>query len=392
MRHKFRRFTSITTSKQQSLSYCGAGFLGCYHTGVTEALLHHGFLITSSNDTNSYASSTSTLPLLTGVSAGSLTSASIHAGVPPENVMNVILTVAERTRQKGGWLDILRPGFSLLDQLEDLIVGEMQIALGGSSASGDYDWDLMKKRMDGGRLLRIGLMHAANHKGIDLNMIAKTNMESYVYVDEYRDLDDVISACMLSSYIPLGTGPLRANQEESNTAVKRAHVKVMEMERLGFIKHGITGKPVYSKDKDVVSVDKENDEEKNRVGICYLDGGLVNNWPQIDSNTIIVSPIQGTYTNPNISPKGRVSPDESPTNSNDFQSFLADLAKSNPLFSGLQRIPVPNLDIHPPTMQVSDTIRFDLTRDNLETLFRMLKSSDDSFLEERFQQGYNDAT
>ena len=397
MGHHLRHLTSAATSKAQSLSYSGAGFLGCYHTGVTAALLRHNFLSLSSKDSST---DPTTLPLLTGVSAGSLTCAAIHAGVSPENSMNVILSVSERTRQKGGWLDVLRPGFSLLDQLEDLFVKEMQLALGGSSTKGDYDWELMKKRMDGGRLLRVGLMHVNHHKGIgagasfDLNMIGKTQLESYAYVDQYRDLEDVISACMLSSYIPLGTGPLRANQDESNTAVKRAHVKVMEMEQLGFVKHGITGKPLHTKSNERSSnlLNDEKNEGNNEVGICYMDGGLVNNWPQIDSDTIIVSPIKGTYTNPHISPADTSNPDESPTIPNDLQEFLADLTKSNPFFSNLQKLPVPNMDIHPPTVQVSDSIRFDVTRDNLETLFRMMKSSEDSVLEERFQQGYNDAT
>lgn len=306
--------------------------------------------------------------------------------------MNLILSVAERTREKGGWLDVLRPGFSLLDQLEDLVVKEMQLALGGSSTPGDYDWELMKSRMDGGRLLRVGMMNARNLPSFDLSMIGKSQMESYVYVDQYRDLEDVVSSCILSSYIPFGTGPLRANQEESNTVVKKAHVKVMEMEQLGFIKHGITGNPIKSKAKDK---DSNADNETKSIGthdsgICYMDGGLVNNWPSINSDTIIVSPIIGSYSNPHISPSA-TNCSEDPSR-NDVQEFLAKLAKSNPLFLNLKSILVPHLNIHPPSVQISDSIRFDLTQENLESFFRMIKSSEDSVLEERFHQGYNDAT
>lgn len=109
-----------------SISFSGAGFLGCYHLGVASSLLKHGYLLpkgevaTSSssqlkNGTKhstiaSSSSSPSRHPILLGASAGALTCAGIAAGVPGEDAMDIVLNVARATREKGGILDALRPG------------------------------------------------------------------------------------------------------------------------------------------------------------------------------------------------------------------------------------------------------------------------------------------
>ena len=55
-------------------------------------------------------------------------------------------------------LNSLTPGFSLLDQVEDVMMNAMQVALGGSADNpNDYDNDLLMNRIDHGRLLRIGI-------------------------------------------------------------------------------------------------------------------------------------------------------------------------------------------------------------------------------------------
>ena len=90
-----------------SISFSGAGFLGCYHAGAAACLLKHGLLLgpmeRRSNDDDSP-------PLLLGVSAGALISAALSAGVLPEDAMNAVYEIANRTRERGGVMDVLKPG------------------------------------------------------------------------------------------------------------------------------------------------------------------------------------------------------------------------------------------------------------------------------------------
>ena len=93
-----RTFTATTTSPViPSIGFSGAGFLGCYHVGVAACLHKHSILPDPIND-NSY--DTNKMPLLTGVSAGSMIASATLAGVNPEpDGMEVVLTAARRTRE-----------------------------------------------------------------------------------------------------------------------------------------------------------------------------------------------------------------------------------------------------------------------------------------------------
>ena len=98
----------MATSVLPSIGFSGAGFLGCYHVGVAACLKRQGWL--GLDDDNSSATQHSTtfqsttikplVPLLTGVSAGSMVAAATAAGIEPEpDGMEVVLTAARRTRE-----------------------------------------------------------------------------------------------------------------------------------------------------------------------------------------------------------------------------------------------------------------------------------------------------
>lgn len=325
-------------------------------------------------------------PILTGVSAGSLIAAAISTGVTPEDAMSVVLAVAERTKEKGGVLDVLRPGFSLVDEVEDLLRGSMQKALGGSSSSSsdddhdndDYDNELLLNRIQNGDLLRIGM---ADRRTLNLASV-KRDLSSYLYADRYRNLKDITSACILSSYIPIGTGPLLGESDPKNLAIKRAWGNIQEMEQRGFLKHGITGLPLSSKSNnnhddptmEDEGDDEDDEEQADSAEKChYIDGGLVNMFPEIDDSTVIISPVNGSYVHPFIAP------DHTPS---EFQHKLSELMK---------QFNLPNL---PPTEQqvveISDRVQIGTNIQNVLAAYLMARSSSSDVLEERFRNGYDD--
>lgn len=337
-----------------------------YHAGVYSCLLRHNLLL-SPRERLSVDDATKA-PILTGVSAGALISAAISAGVTPEDAMGVVLKVAERTKEKGGIMDVLKPGFSLIDQLEDLMELEMQSALGGSKDSkGDYDNELLMNRIQGGNLLHIGLT--------DRNKFDVTNpradLKAYAYVDQYRDLKDISAAALLSSYIPVGTGPANWEKDSKNLAVRRAWGVVKEMRVLGFIKDGITKSALLGYKKvgnghlDVVeeSMQDSFQSEVNDDKLGYLDGGLANMFPEIDDSTLIVSPINGIYKTP----------------------FIAPMA---PTIEGQLSMEQIQLPFH---FEMSDRVKIGANVKNLLAFYQMARSSSPQVLEEKFGEGYNDA-
>eukprot|EP00559_Dactyliosolen_fragilissimus_P008371 CAMPEP_0184861336 /NCGR_PEP_ID=MMETSP0580-20130426/6043_1 /TAXON_ID=1118495 /ORGANISM="Dactyliosolen fragilissimus" /LENGTH=332 /DNA_ID=CAMNT_0027358791 /DNA_START=370 /DNA_END=1368 /DNA_ORIENTATION=+ len=296
-------------------------------------------------------------PILCGVSAGSLVAAGISCGVHPEDAMAAIIRIAESAMERSGPLDVFTPGFSLIDEIEEIILFELQKALGGSSDSrGDYDNELFLRRTDNGRLLHIGLTDMRKFK-----IFTNNPTRAYVFADKYRDLNDVLSMCMLSSYIPLGTGPLFGTVDPfKNTTVSRSWTTVKEMEELGFLKEGITGYPVTKE----ISTNNVTDRIDNTY---FFDGGISNMWPTIDESTLIVSPLNGKFKNPHISPTVKE------VSTEDESNFV-----SNTIF--------------PNYVHISDGVELGMNKDNIISLYKMLKTSDASFLEERFRDGYDDAS
>ena len=222
--------------------------------------------------------------------------------------------------------------------MEGVFTKSLLQALGADSLQ-DYDLELWKKMQmkRRNRSLRIGM---TDRRKLLSNKFSDRH-NAYIYVDEFRDLHDVVAACVLSSYIPFGTGPINVNHE--NTVVWQATKRMKELEKLGYVKCGQTGKPLTS------ITNKENADDTS----CYfIDGGLVENWPTIDDQTVVISPVNGDYSpNPYISPN---IPDE------------------HNLFT------------------IRDGVSVGMNKENIETVTRMLLCSDDEILEKYFQLGYDD--
>ena len=419
-----------------SIGFSGAGFLGAYHCGVSSCLLKHHYLLqpmeriittttTTTTNNNSTTNNSTTNnkvlypPILTGVSAGSIISSAISIGVSTNDAMDVLYEINTRTNTKSNIIfNSLTPGFSLVDQVEDLLYNSFRLALGGSSidmtvdsnsggGSGsyeDYDNELLMNRISHGSLLHIGLSDKRKMKQyIQSNLLRnnnnnnnnnnniyqqeqnqyqqeqyqnpmnvikniKGNRNLYVYVNQYRNLKDIVSACILSSYIPIGTGPLRTGNnsnsnnnnknENDNGAVRRAFETMKEMEYLGFVKDSITGEPIIQKHHDIRKEeddDEEEDDEKEEEESYFLDGGLVNMFPSIDQSTLMVTPLHCIFSNnPYIAPKAM-------SENNRYVDF-------------------------------DDEVSIGMNMQNMKAAMKMLRSSDPSYLDEKFCEGYDDAT
>jgi hypothetical protein len=318
-------------------------------------------------------------PILTGVSAGAIVSAAVSAGVKSDDAMDVLYEINRRTESKSNaLLSSFTPGFSLVDQVEDLLLMSLQEALGGSKDSiGDYDNDLLLNRIDSGRLLYIGLMdkrglvdNVKNSK-FSRELLVKGNRNMYVNVTQYRDLKDVVSAAILSSYVPVGTGPLNSGVDNTeNTAVKHAFETVKEMEQLGYLKHGVTGDTIgkgvgndFANDvdhSDSINDESERDLDHDRDSSAtssensyYWDGGIVNMFPSVDKSTVMVAPLNCIFSpNPFITPK-------------------AESKKPN-------------------YINVDDKVSVGMNMQNAKLMAKMLRHSDPSYLEGMFRSGYDD--
>eukprot|EP00568_Trieres_chinensis_P010255 CAMPEP_0183296618 /NCGR_PEP_ID=MMETSP0160_2-20130417/4092_1 /TAXON_ID=2839 ORGANISM="Odontella Sinensis, Strain Grunow 1884" /NCGR_SAMPLE_ID=MMETSP0160_2 /ASSEMBLY_ACC=CAM_ASM_000250 /LENGTH=429 /DNA_ID=CAMNT_0025458249 /DNA_START=32 /DNA_END=1321 /DNA_ORIENTATION=+ len=342
-----------------SVSFSGAGFLGSYHTGVASCLVKHGILPGTdwlppplgTDDAGRRAA-----PILTGVSAGSIVCAALSAGVDIENDgMPVVLEAARKTRALA-WrsLDVLTPGFSLVDQIETPMLQLMRRALGGSGdGDDDYDVELLQRRTGGGRWIRLGLTDRRKLKLTDLHIGGDY---AYFYVDKFRGVEDILAACILSSYIPGLTGTASGSNDPKNGAVRRAWDRMKDMERLGFVKDGLTGKPVVmGQDGD------EKDGAREEENSYYIDGGLADLCPTIDDETVLVTPLNGFYKpNPSISPK--------------LPGFDESKADKKPL-----------------SIPMHKCIDMAINAQNADALRRMIRSSEDEVLEQWFRHGFDDA-
>lgn len=396
----------MATSALPSIGFSGAGFLGCYHVGVAACLKRQGWLgldDTANQPTTIQPKTIKPLTtLLTGVSAGSMIAAATAAGVAPEpDGMDVVLTAARRTRELSKksrlpTFDALTPGYSLIDAVEGSFREAIVGALGGTIPSQsqqrqcendfssdslyDIDPELFQRRFPKGSL-RIGL----TDKRVLLSSFPPPSPLSslptaYRYVDSYRNAEDVIAACMLSSYIPGVTGPLLqdnvsdkllealnvgSNWNDSragNDTVKRANRQLHEITRLGMVKNGSGGSEIDP---------SSNDEED--YSTQYWDGGIADVFPTFDDNTIIVSPISGMYSNPAICPEMQQ------PNGVEDQSPAQRLLQSY----------VPTL---PATFRHCSKSNLGLNMQNARIVKEMILSSDDEQLYQRFREGYDDTT
>ncbi|EJK70988.1 hypothetical protein THAOC_07608, partial [Thalassiosira oceanica] len=347
-----------------------------YHVGVLACLFKQGLVPDPRLDPPAEA-----MPFITGVSAGSMVAAATFAGVEPaEDGMNVVLEAARKTRELTASkqtrlpitisLDVFTPGFSLIDIVEGYFREVLAKSLGGYCETDqgnknirDVDPGLFARRFPKGRL-RIGL---TDRRELLLPLplpVSRQLSSSYKYVDEFRDLEDVVSCAMLSSYIPGVTGqfnvqipPRMTNLSNSESATGdrsdvsiRSGLRLEEMEREGLVKHGTSGEPV-----------------SNSAGACqtnqisnYWDGGIADLFPTFDGNTIVVTPLSGRFhTNPAICP---------------------------------ELLPPSGMGHKPVTFRHCAKSELGLTSGNALSVMQMIFSSSDEELISKFKEGYDDAS
>jgi hypothetical protein len=230
-----------------------------------------------------------------------------------------------------------------------------------------------------------------------VNHWSTTMPEAYCYIDQYRSIDDAIHACIVSSFIPGVTGPVKGVADLSNTAVRDATNTLKQLVKLGAVKHGPSGRHwmPHSIRKGLKSTAVGNTGERRSLAEHggtetadnameaedwilpeepFWDGGLSCIWPMMDDKTVIVCPIRANYSpNPAVHPVTPLPPLHDGNASNPFASPLS-------LFSSIFPKEIP---FHGKLVEIG--------LDNIETLLRMAISSDESVLEERYQCGYNDA-
>ena len=95
-------------------------------------------------------------------------------------------------------------------------------------------------------------------------------------------MEHILSACLLSSYVPIGTGPLNYSK---TCAAGQANK--------------------YMSNKEVsIAIDRVGGKQKRAARDNWIDGGLAQMFPILDKHTIVVSPIAiQSKSNIVISPK-----------------------------------------------------------------------------------------
>ena len=255
-------FTS--TSAVPSFSFSGAGFLGAYHLGAVKYLQESGLL--SSFNPNHRRRRTKGQKLM-GSSAGSLVAAAISAGVRVEDAMTVVSASADEALNAGP-LQSLTPNFSLVD----VGIPRVKKLFVDASAREGFSTDLdafVKERVSGNVLVFL----TDNAKFLRLQ-----GYDSHAFVSEFGDFDHLISACILSSYVPFATGPL---MPKAGDVVDTA-AQVMAT------------KPVHRFGKEGI--------EEVQPRRTWWDGGLAAMFPREmgDTDTVIVSPIAIHHHDRNI--------------------------------------------------------------------------------------------
>jgi hypothetical protein len=412
-----RRFSSAPIpNNEMSFGFSGAGFLGCYHVGVA-ACLHRQGLLPNPHD----SSTASSPPLVTGVSAGSMIAAAALAGVQPDpDGMEVVLEAARKTRglaksnEFNVSLDVLTPGFSLIDQVEEPFRVSLVKALGGrmpekdaayqtmdDSNVYDIDPDLFQRRFPDGSM-RLGLT--------DRRVFGpRTILESYRYVDSFRNADDIIATCMLSSYIPGGTGPLHIHDKMPeflaglfgtknnsgstadsgkdktiNDTVHRAGARLRSMESIGLVKHGRTGLPVIPRQP---KQEAELDQKPTVLSSTdFWDGGIADVFPTFDDKTVIIAPVNGFFSNPAICPIHSTDEELNEVASQRDGETSSTTKKPFPLqLQTLIRTYMPK------TFRHCKKAELGLNNRNAKAVMKMAFSSEDEELYQIFRDGYDDA-
>jgi predicted acylesterase/phospholipase RssA len=98
-----------------SISFSGAGFLGCYHIGVAQALKDKGLLTVGPESTQT----------LLGSSAGALVSAGVLCGVTTADAMTLTKEIAQDASDQGV-LNALTPNYSLIDSVRPRLLEKLR--------------------------------------------------------------------------------------------------------------------------------------------------------------------------------------------------------------------------------------------------------------------------
>ncbi|GMH64937.1 hypothetical protein TrST_g9655 [Triparma strigata] len=206
---------------------------------------------------------------LCGSSAGSLVSAGVLCGLTVDDTMPIVSRCAKKARE-AGVLTSLTPGFSLVDVLDPILREAMKEALERQGVTGNDVDGFIRERVNGDRL-RVFVTDPSKftHPG---------HFGSHALVNDFSSLEHLLSACILSSYVPVGTGPMIP---EPGSTVDKAF-KFMEDKWVKRMKKG---------DGWTVGGDDEDGLEDVSPKKKWWDGGLAVMFPKIDSRTIMVSPV-----------------------------------------------------------------------------------------------------
>jgi hypothetical protein len=264
--------------------------------------------------------------IITGVSGGALVASALLAGVTPTDGLAAALAISETTRQHR--FDALQPGFSLVDEMYQHFQQLVRDAVTNE--------ELFLQQVN--NTLRIGLTDRRVFPPVG------ENPHAYMVVDTYRTVEDVLAAALLSSYVPGVTGPMGGTWDTRHSVLPWASRQVHAMMAEGCVKHGVTGQPIVPH-PDVTSRE-----------ICW-DGGLVNAFPIVDQQTLMVAPVAVDFPHHphTINPAVRQS-----------------------------RCPVR-------VLRLNQWVSFHLTRENAIRLRQIVMSSDADVLQARFAEGYDDA-
>ena len=269
----------------------------------------------------------------------------------------------------------------MVDQVEQVFLPLLRKALGGTDDlhrihrlddgdTPDYDVDLLLRRINGGKNLRIGTTDRRVFPPFG------QNKRAYCYADEYRNVEDILAMCLASAYVPFVTGPVLGSRcISSNKTILRAHRRIEAMTQLGYIKDGTTNRPIptiastrpdtaqfteSNRSDTTTSTTNDDDNSHQNSREILWDGGLVNIWPVYDDDTLIVTPMNVVCSpNPFVSPAGTK------------QAGAVDASRfSIPLDENVRLVVSP--------------------MDNIRSVRHMILSSDDATLEAKFQEGYDD--
>ena len=171
--------------------------------------------------------------------------------------MDIVLDLASRARKMP--LNALTPGFSLIDGLEPSLRKVMEDAQ-------ERDPSAFARRLSSGRI-RVTLTTPSP-------AFIATGMKANRVVDDFESSEHLVAACILSSWVPAVTGPLRP---ATDSAVGRATQKMASA-------WGV--KRCQSDGPDLEPVAQLSSEEGS-----FIDGGLSAMWPMADQATVLVSPL-----------------------------------------------------------------------------------------------------